>query len=137
MHEGTAAAVSLRPTCSISGNVRFVCLRTLKPIMKAQWTVLPIPQVLVNFINKLREAGEKDKHIGQDPIISRGVPNAVEIVKCGDEQLSTLGDMEETDKTSTGVRVYQTYVRLNMRVTSQKLAGRRSHLYMYLSQWYQ
>ena len=42
MSERTEGAISLLPTGSISGSVRFMCLRTLKPIVRTQWTVLPI-----------------------------------------------------------------------------------------------
>ena len=40
-------------------------LRTLRPKVRPQWTVLLIPQVLVNFINKLSDVGAKNNHAGQ------------------------------------------------------------------------
>ena len=106
MHERTEGAISLVPTGSIAGSVRFMCLRTLKPIVRTQWTVLPIPQVLVSFINKLCEADEKDKHIGQDPVFTRGDPDAEEFIIGGDEdeQLGMPKDMEATDRTPARVR---------------------------------
>ena len=79
-------------TGSISGNVRFICLRTLRPIVKIQWTVLLIPQVLDNFITKLCDAIEKNKHSGQDPVFFRGDPDFEEFIIDGyeGEQLGTF-----------------------------------------------
>ena len=111
MHERTERAISLVPTGGISGSVRFMCLKTLRPIVRIQWTVLPIPQVLANFVNKLCEADEKDKHIGQDTVFTRGDPAVVEFIIDGDEdeQLGMPEDMEATDRNparrpSRGVR---------------------------------
>ena len=82
------------------------CLRNLKPIVRTQWIVLPISQVLVSFINKLREADEKDKHIGQDPVVTRGDPDVEEFIVDGDgdEQLGMPEDKEATDRTPARVR---------------------------------
>ena len=80
MHVRTEGAISLMSTSSISGSVRFMCQRTLKLIVRTQWVVSPNPQVLVNFINKLCEADEKDEHIGQDSLIVRGDPDIEEII---------------------------------------------------------
>ena len=66
-----------------------MCLRTLKPIVRTQWTVLPLLQVLVSFINKLREADEKDMHIGQAPVFFRGGPD----VEATDRAPARLQDM--------------------------------------------
>ena len=49
-----------------------MCLRTLKPIVRTQWKVLPTL--------KLCGADEKDKHIGQDPVSTRGDPVVVEFM---------------------------------------------------------
>ena len=80
VNERTEGAISRLPTGSISGSVRFMCLRTLKPIVRTQWTVLPIPEVLVSFINKLVKLDEKNNHIGQDPVFTRGDPDVQETV---------------------------------------------------------
>ena len=74
--------------------------------MRTQWKVLPIPQVLVNFINKLCEADDKDNHIGQDPVSPCGDPNNEEIIMDGDEdeQLGMPEDMEATDRAPARVR---------------------------------
>ena len=77
MHERAEGAISLVSTRSISGNVRVMCLSTLKPIERTQWPVLRIPQVLANFINKLCEVDEKDKHIDQDLVFTRGDPKTL------------------------------------------------------------
>ena len=53
MYERTEEAISTLSAGSISGSVRYMCHRTFKPIVRTQWIVLPIPQVLDSFINKL------------------------------------------------------------------------------------
>ena len=63
MHASTEGAISLISTDGIAGSVRFMCLRTLKPIVRTQWTVLHIPQVQVDFINKLSSEGSKKQGI--------------------------------------------------------------------------
>jgi len=106
MHERTEGAISLVPTDSISGSVRFMCLRTLKPIVRTQWTVLPIPEVLVSFINKLVTMEEKSKHIGQDPVFTRGDPDFQETVIYDDveEPLGMPEDMEGADRVAGAVQ---------------------------------
>ena len=94
MNERTVGAILLLPTGSISGSVRFMCLRTLKPIVRTQWTVLPIPEVLVSFINKLV------KLVSQDPVFTRGDPDVQETVISddGEEPLGMPEDMEGADR---------------------------------------
>ena len=53
MHDRAEVTISHLPTGSISISVWFICLRTLKLFVKAQWKVLPILLVLDHFINKL------------------------------------------------------------------------------------
>ena len=75
MHERTEGAYSLQHTGSISGSVRSMSLRTLKPTVKTQWTVLPTPQVLISVINKLVSLEENNSHIDHDPVFNRGDPD--------------------------------------------------------------
>ena len=74
--------------------------------MRTQWAVLSIPQVLVNFINKLCEDGEKDKHIGRAPVFTYGNPDVEEIIigDDGEEQVGMPEDMEANDRTPAKVR---------------------------------
>ena len=68
--------------------------------------VLPTTRVLINFINKQCEADEKDYHIGQNPVFSRGDP-AIEdfIIDCDeDKQFGISEDMEATDRAPIRVR---------------------------------
>jgi len=77
-----------------------MCLRTLKTIVRTQWTVLPIPEVLIAFINKLADVEKRDKHIGHDPVFTRGDPDYQETV-IQDEEDEPLGlpeDMEGADR---------------------------------------
>ena len=81
-------------------------LRTLKSVVRIQWTVLPIPQVLVSFINELVSLKEKNSHIGQDPVFIRGDPDIEETVISDDEDnpLGIPEDMEGADRTPTRVQ---------------------------------
>ena len=67
MHKKTDGDTSLLSTGRISESVRLMCLRTFKPIVRTQWTVLPISQIFVRFINKLVNVDENNSHIGQEP----------------------------------------------------------------------
>ena len=99
VHERTEGAVLLLHTGSISESARLMCLRTLKPIVRIQWTVFPIPQVLVIFINKLVSLGKKNSPICQDPVFTRGVPDVEE-----EEPFAMLEDMEGAYRTTTRVQ---------------------------------
>ena len=85
MNERTEGAISLVPTGSLSGSVKFMCLRTLKPIVRTQWTVLPIPQVLAEFINALSRREKSKGHVGQDPVFSRGDTEVDEVIVIEDD----------------------------------------------------
>ena len=62
--------------------------------------MLPIPEVLVSFINKRAKLDEKNNHIGQDPVFTRGDPDVQETVISDDgvEPLGMPEDMEGADR---------------------------------------
>ena len=89
----TERAISLMPTYS----------RLLKPIVRTQcFTYTP----LVSFINKLFSLEEKNIHIGQDPVSTRGDPDIEENVISGDEDepLGIPENIEGADRTPTRVQ---------------------------------
>ena len=67
--------------------------------------MLPIPQVLVSFINKLVSFEEMNSHIGQAPVLIRGDPDVEEndISDDEDEPLGMPEDMKGADRTLTRV----------------------------------
>ena len=81
----TYGALSLAPTSSISGSVRFMSLRTLKLIVRTQWTVLCIPQMLDNLTSKQSSVDSKNIHINQNPVFKRGNPVIEETVLTNNE----------------------------------------------------
>ena len=56
-----------------------MCLRTLRVIVRTQRTGLPIPQVLVEYINSL-STDYDNRNIGHDPVFTRGDPDALAAV---------------------------------------------------------
>ena len=65
--------------------------------------MLPIPQVLVSFINKLVSLEEKSSHTGQDLVFTRGDPDIEETIISddGDESLDMPEDTKGVDRTPT------------------------------------
>ena len=84
-----------------------MCLRTLKPLVRTQWAVLPIPQVLVSFItHRLVSSEEKNSRFSQELVFTRGDPDIEETVisDCENEPQGLPEDMEGADRTPTSVR---------------------------------
>ena len=62
-------------------------------------------QVLVSFINKLVSLEEKNSHMGQNPMSTRGDPDIEETVTSdGEDPLGMPKDMEGADRTPTRVQ---------------------------------
>ena len=71
--------------------------------MRIQWTVLPIPKMFDNFVNKLGNLENKDSHIVQNPVFTRcdsGIDEAVIFVE-EEKQSSIPEEMEVPDRTPT------------------------------------
>ena len=83
-----------------------MCLKTLKPLVKTQYTVLPTPQVITSFINELVSLMETNSPIGQDPVFTRADLDVEEngLSDDEDEQLGMPDDMEGAGRSPTRVQ---------------------------------
>jgi hypothetical protein len=76
MRPRTQAGISLGPTGNLSGSVKFLSLATGRTITRDQFTILPIPDNVIQHMNNLASiAAEKYKANIQDPIHISMDPN--------------------------------------------------------------
>jgi len=57
----TAAAISLMPTGNLQGSVKFFQLKTQKVITRDRWVKLPMPNIVIDYLNSLADNETKGK----------------------------------------------------------------------------
>mmetsp|Transcript_23739 Transcript_23739/g.33981 ORF Transcript_23739/g.33981 Transcript_23739/m.33981 type:complete len:444 (+) Transcript_23739:1024-2355(+) len=83
MKSRTDGALALMPSGNASGSWWFWTLKTMKPITRNHWTVMPLSEELIGLINKMSES----KKVNKDPVIQLGKNKKV-IVIAGDENIA-------------------------------------------------
>ena len=64
----TQGAIALLPLGNLQGSCRFFCLSTKSYVTRDKWTLLPTPQVVIDFMNALDE--KSAKKIKKDPVFT-------------------------------------------------------------------
>ncbi|MGC9156348.1 MAG: reverse transcriptase domain-containing protein, partial [Ferrimicrobium sp.] len=94
MEDRTMGAIALFPTGNLQGSVKFYCLATKSIITRDQWTVLPMPSVVVDLLNSL--AGPMAARRRRDPVFARGdISQLVDAVGDMDGDKPTLAALPE------------------------------------------
>ena len=70
MASRTRPSIAVLPRGNKQGSWTFIALDTFRPIVRDHWTKLPLPDWVIDHLNKKAEAGKR--HIGQDPVFRRG-----------------------------------------------------------------
>jgi hypothetical protein len=68
----TEGCITLLPTGSVTGSVRMLKLRTMRPVTRQQFTVLPMPDTVINYLNAI--AKEEGYQKGDDPSLENMAP---------------------------------------------------------------
>ena len=71
----TIGAIALLQTGHLNGSVKFLTLHTWEVITRTKWTVLPMPQEVVDFLNA--KARAEKVPIPREPVFARGTPGNI------------------------------------------------------------
>jgi len=75
MSPRTEGAISLLPVGNLQGSVKFFSLATGKIIVRDKWTVLPMPQSVIEHLNLM--CGNQKQKVRSDPTFSMSHPGGV------------------------------------------------------------
>ena len=93
MRERTLSCLSLMPLMNGSGGVKFYCLKTKAIIERDSWINVPIPDTVIEYLNKMAEPGRKKK-VNRDPTFHYE-----------DEQHEDCDESEVIDESNPGIEV--------------------------------
>ena len=85
MESRTEPAIALTSLGNLQGSFRFYCISTGGLVTRDQWTPLPLPNSVIEHMNKLA-AGEKRGASGLEPVFARG------------PALTEVADLDEVDE---------------------------------------
>ena len=77
----TEGAIALLPSGNLQGSVKFLSLSSLKIITRDKWTALPMPQEVIDYLNKLSDKTPSKEPIFRinDRIIDESIDDAAEL----------------------------------------------------------
>ena len=101
MKSRTDGALALMPTGNASGSWWFWTLRTLKPITRNNWTVMPLSEEVIALINKMSGS----KKVNKDPVIQLGKSKKVIVIASDERNAAPANDDVELPGMLPGVRV--------------------------------